>query len=382
MMKDIMWLVMNTLSVTFRKKKNIIMYLCMPLIGIFISLLAYGDETKMVLHVGIVNDDPSYVTADTIHFLEGLDNLKLKKIHENDVQTNIASGNLDSVITFEKGFSDSVLKGNPNHIQLTSVKGAEVTAFVKSYLTQYIQNISSISKAADGDMALFKKLYNQYQTANFKVTNHDLKDTSKNIGMTNQTIGFLIMIMLMSAGNLSEIILSEKENRTFYRLLSTPINARKYILSNVIVNLIVMTIQVLITLTAMTTIFHININIPIWDAAVVMFLFSLISVGISLVTTAFSKNRSSAGALQNLVVMPTVMLSGCFWPVEIMPESLKKISNFLPQRWTLDTLTKLQEGNSLSGLYLHLIILVTFAIAFFLIAIFKFSKNNTTQNFV
>jgi ABC-2 type transport system permease protein len=132
----------------------------------------------------------------------------------------------------------------------------------------------------------------------------------------------------------------------------------------------------------MTTIFHININIPIWNAAVVMFLFSLISVGISLVTTAFSKNRSSAGALQNLVVMPTVMLSGCFWPVEIMPESLKKISNFLPQRWTLDTLTKLQEGNSLSGLYLHLIILVTFAIAFFLIAIFKFSKNNTTQNFV
>jgi ABC-2 type transport system permease protein len=354
----------------------------MPLVGIFISLLAYGDETKMVLHVGIVDHDPGYITTDTVHFLEGLDNVKVTKINEESVQNKIASGELDSVITFNKGFAESVLNGNPDHVQITSVKGAEITGFVKAYLTQYINNVSSISMTSDGNSKTFKQMYDHYQKTNFKLSTHSLADTSKNIGMTYQTIGFLIMIMLMSAGNLSEIILSEKENRTFYRLLSTPINARKYIMSNVIVNLIVMTIQVLVTLTLMTTVFNIDINIPFWDAAFVMFLFALVSVGISLVTTAFSKSRSAAGALQNLIVMPTVMLSGCFWPVEVMPESIKKIANFLPQRWTLDTLTKLQEGNTLSSLYLHLIILVTFAIAFFLIAIYKFSKNNTTQNFV
>jgi ABC-2 type transport system permease protein len=76
------------------------------------------------------------------------------------------------------------------------------------------------------------------------------------------------------------------------------------------------------------------------------------------------------------------MLSGCFWPVEVMPKALQNIANFLPQRWTLDTLTKLQEGNAFSGLYLNFMILFAFALAFFLLAVYRFSRNNTTQNFV
>jgi ABC-2 type transport system permease protein len=132
----------------------------------------------------------------------------------------------------------------------------------------------------------------------------------------------------------------------------------------------------------MKSIFHIGINMSFWSAAFVMLLFSFISVGISLVIVSFSNSRSAAAALQNLIITPTVMLSGCFWPVEVMPTSLQKIADFLPQRWTLDTLTKLQEGNAFSGLYMNFIILVAFASAFFLIAIYRFSRNNTTQNFV
>lgn len=381
-MKDILWLVRNTLSVTFRKKKNIIMYLFMPLIGIFISLLAYGGEQKMILHVGVVNHDQGEITADTIKFIKGLENVKLLMIDDSKIQENITSGKMDSVITLGTGYSESVLKGNPDHIQITSIKGAAVTGFIKSYLYQYINNISSISKAANGNQNTFEKMYENFQKSSFNLTTHSLADTSKSKDMTYQTIGFLIMIMLMSAGNMSEIILSEKENRTYFRLLSTPISARKYILSNVIVNMIVMTAQVLITLTVMTTVFNIDIHISFIEATGVMLIFALIAVGLSLITTSFSNSRNAAGALQNLIVMPTVMLSGCFWPVEVMPTSIQKIADFLPQRWTLDTLTKLQEGNTFSSLYLNIMILFAFAIAFFLIAIYKFSRNNDVRNFV
>jgi ABC-2 type transport system permease protein len=235
---------------------------------------------------------------------------------------------------------------------------------------------------AAGNQQTFEQMYQGFQQTKYQLTTHALEDSSRNKFMTNQTIGFLIMIMLMSAGNMSEIILLEKENRTYFRLLSTPINARKYILSNVLVNMIVMTIQVLITLTIMKVVFHIGMNMSFWSALFVMSLFSLIAVGISLVIVSFSNSRSAAGALQNLIITPTVMLSGCFWPVEVMPKSLQRIADFLPQRWTLDTLTKLQEGNPFSGLYLHFIILFAFAAAFFLIAVYRFSRNNSTQTFV
>ncbi|MEH7745596.1 ABC transporter permease, partial [Neobacillus drentensis] len=303
-MKDILWLIQNTLRVTFQKKKNIIMYLCMPLIGILIALLVYGGDQKTILHVGIVNEDQSKITSDTIDFLKGLENVEISTISTVQVQDKISSGDLDSVITFEKGYADSVLEGKPDRIELTSIKGAAITAYVKSYLHQYIDNIATISYVASGNQQTFEQMYNDFQQTNYKLTTHSLEDASKNKNMTNQTIGFLIMIMLMSAGNMAEIILLEKESRTYFRLLSTPINARKYIFSNIVVNMIVMTIQVFITLTIMKGIFHIGMNMSFWSAAFVMLLFSLISVGISLVIVSFSNNRSAAAALQNLIITP------------------------------------------------------------------------------
>ncbi|WP_088043714.1 ABC transporter permease [Bacillus sp. EAC] len=381
-MQTIIWLITNTLRVTLKNKKNIIMYIFVPLIGIFISFLAYGGADKTVIQVGIVNDDNHTIANDTIRFLEGLDNVHIQKISNKEVKDKVASGSLDCVISFQDGFTESVRQGKPDHIQISSIKGAQITSFVKSYLYNYIDNIAAISRVAKTDQTKFDQMVSNYQHANFKVTSKTLSDTSKSENMTTYSLGFLIMIMLMSAGNLSEIILKEKENRIYFRLLSTPINARKYIFSNIVVNMIVMFIQVILTLVFMTFVFHIDIHIPFWEAAVVMLLFALIAVGISLVIVAFSNSTKSSGALQNLIIVPTVMISGCFWPIEIMPTSIQKIADFLPQRWTLETLTKLQQGSSLGSLYLNILILLAFAIAFFLIAVYKFSRNSHTRNFV
>lgn len=381
-MRDILWLMQKTLQGTFRKKQNIIMYLCLPLVGIFIALLAYSGEQKPILKVGIVNQDQNDITTDTIQFLKGLENVKITMIESREVQDRISSGKLDSVITFEKGYTASVLNSEPDHIQITSIKGAAITGYVKSYLDQYVKNISTISFIAGENQQIFEQMYKDYQQTDYKLSTHMLEDSSKTKNMTTQAIGFLILSMLLSACSLSEIILLEKENRTYYRLLSTPINARKYLISNVMVNMIIMTIQALITLTIMKNIFHIGSTMSFWAAAFVMFLFSLVAVGISLVIISFSNSRSAAGAMQNLIIIPSVMLSGCFWPVEVMPASLQKFAGFLPQRWVLDTLTKLQEGTAFSGLYLNFIVLLAFAAAFFLLAVYRFSRNNTTQNFV
>jgi ABC-2 type transport system permease protein len=382
MMKDIFWLMKKIVSVTFRKKRNIIIYFGMPLIGIFISFLAYGGSGQQTLKVGVINQDQQQIAGDTIHFLESLKNVHVTILKESEVNDKITSGTLDCAITLNQGFSESILHGNPRNIQIVSIKGAQITAFVKSYLYNYLDNIVSISKASNGDSATFNKMYTRYQQADFKLTAKSLADTSKNKDMTYQTIGFLIMIMLMSAGNFAEIIIKEKENRTYFRLLSTPINARKYVLANIAVNMTVMLAQILFTLFFITNIFHIEMHVPFWEMAIVLIMFALVAVGLSLMIVSFASSSSSAGALQNLVFTPSCLLAGCFWPVEIMPKAVQKIADFMPQHWTLDTISKLQHGSQLGSLYLNFMILIAFALAFFLIATYKFGRNNSVKNFV
>lgn len=200
--------------------------------------------------------------------------------------------------------------------------------------------------------------------------------------MTNQTVGYLIMFMLVSAVGFSERILKEKENRTYFRLLSTPIDGKKYILSNIAVNMVIMMVQIIVTVLFMTNVFHIDTNMPLLVMIGVLMIFGLIAIGLSLAVVSFAKNSASANAMQNIIITPTCLLAGCFFPFEIMPASVQKIADFLPQRWLLDTIGELQQGTPFSDLYLNILILFAFAIAFFLIAIYKFGRNNDARNFM
>lgn len=381
-MKDVFWLMKKVLKVTFKKRRNIILYFGMPLVGILVAFLAYGNPGQQNIKVGIVNQDQHPIAKDTVQFLKSLKNVQLVNIDRSEINDKITAGTLDCAITLDNGFSQSIVNGHPDHIQIISIKGAEITTLVKAYLYNYLDNISSINKAANGNAAMFDKMYTNFQHSGFKVTVNSLQDTSKNKDMTYQTIGFLIMIMLISSGNFAEIIIKEKENRTYFRLLSTPINARKYVLSNIAVNMMVMAVQVIVTLFFMKDVFHIEMIAPVWQTGLVLLIFALVAVGLSLMIVSFASSSTSASALQNLIFTPTCLLAGCFWPVEIMPKAVQKIADFLPQRWTLDTISKLQDGSQLGSLYLNILILLAFALAFFLIAVYKLGRNNSVKSFV
>jgi ABC-2 type transport system permease protein len=142
-----------------------------------------------------------------------------------------------------------------------------------------------------------------------------------------------------------------------------------------------MLIQIVLTLVIMNMV-HINLNMPAWEMLIILLVFSLVAIGFAQVTIAFAGSTSGSSALQNLFVVPTCMISGCFFPSDIMPRSLQRMADFLPQHWVLETITRLQKGELLQSVYLNFLILLAFAAVFFLIAVFKFSRNSHTKNFV
>lgn len=380
-MKDIVWLMRNVRKVAFSSKRSILLYFGLPIIGILVSLLLYGGGQENIVRIGVVNHDSNVLAADTVSFMEGLEHTKVKVIEASEAEEQLTSGKLDSVVQLDAGFSQSLRDGNPAGIHLVSIKGAQVTSFVKAYLYSYIDNVAAIGRTTNGNAAQFDQAYAGYRQSAFKLTTTTVEDDSATQEMTYQTIGFLIMFMLFSAVNLSDLILSEKVSRTYFRLLSTPIHARQYVASNVLVNFIVMTLQIVITLGMVRYVFRIDPGIPLWQLFVLMLMFALPAIGLSLAIVAFAKSKSAAAAMQNLIITPTCLLAGCFFPVEIMPETVRKIGEFLPQRWLLDGLTRLQQGEAFSGLYLNLLVLLAFALAFFLLAVYRFSKNNDARLF-
>ncbi|RCX22768.1 ABC-2 type transport system permease protein [Fontibacillus phaseoli] len=381
--KNIWWLVLSSLRKEFRKRGNILIYFGLPLAGVLISTFIYANAGQSVLRVGVVNGDGAEtVAAETVRFISEMGQVKAENVTEEELATLLAAGKLDSGVVLEEGYSQSVLAGQPDHIVISSIKGAEVTAYLKALLYNYIDNMTALGRAAEGDPARYQELFEEYRNTVFKLQAETVNDKSVTKDMTYQSLGFLILFMMMSSVNLTELILKHREDRTFYRIISSPVSSRAYVISNIIVNMIVMLLQIIVTLFFLRYVFKLDPGIPITALAGLLGLFALASVGISLVIVAFSKNRGVSDSLQNLIVTPTCLLAGCFFPVEIMPVAVRRIADFMPQRWVLLAVEELQDGSGFGGIWLNLSTLFVFAIVFFLIAAYKFGHNNDTRKFI
>ncbi|MCM3626208.1 ABC transporter permease [Paenibacillus glycanilyticus] len=382
-MNNILWIVRKQLHSTFRKRSSWIVYFGLPIAAILLSMLIYGSSSGGTLNVGVLNQDgDKTLTQDAIHFVEELNNVKITVEDQASMNKDIASGKLDSGLIFEDGFADSVRNGQPAHIRIVSAKGAEVTSYVKALLEGHIGNVASIGQATKNDADAFDAIYADYKKSSFKFDSESLEDTAKFKDMTYQTIGFLLMFLLFSAVNMSSLILKERENRTFLRLLSSPLSARGFVLGNVLVTFIIQVLQIVVTLLVLKYAIGIDSGVPFGEMLGTLLLFSLVAIALALLLTAFSKNSRGANAMQTLIITPTCLLAGCFFPAEIMPDTVQKISSFLPQHWLLDTITKLQDGQAIGSLGLNLAILVAFAAVFTLVAIFRFSRNNDVRQFI
>ncbi|MDU5141192.1 MAG: ABC transporter permease [Paenibacillus dendritiformis] len=382
-MSEVIWLIRKTMTETFRNKKNWLVYFGLPVVGVLVTMMLYANNSSGTLRVGLTNlDGNQAITQDAIRFLEGLSQIKVTAMDEAAMKRDIAAGRLDSGIVFGEGFAASVRAGLPEHLDIISVKGTQVTAYVKAMLHSHVGNAAAIGRSAGGDDARFDTIYAAYSQQPFKVTSETLEDTSNLKSMTYQSIGFLVAFMMYSAVSMSEMILKEKENRTFLRLLSAPVSARTYVLSNVAVNVVIMLLQITVTLIVMKNILHIDSGIPYGTMIAALFLFALTAISLSLLIVAFSKTSAGAGALQNLIITPSCLLAGCFFPMDIMPDTMRKISHFMPQHWLLDMINQLQQGVAFGSLALNMAILIAFAAVFALIAIFRFGRNNDIRQFV
>jgi len=383
MSKDMLWLIRKTILTSLKDYKNLLLVIALPIVGILLSTLIYKGSGDASVTLGIVNHDiEQKVTQDTIDFVAQLEHTEASIIRESEADDLVVSGELDAVLIFPEGFAKGVIQGTPEPVRIESIKGAQVTGYVKSYLNAYVQNISSMGVIAGGDAAAFNELYSSYRSSTFQLSTTMVADQSANHDMTNRTIGYLVVFMLFSAVNLSALTIRDRENRTYYRLLSSPITARSYVFSNAIVNIVLMMIQIAATLFVMTRFFHIEPGIPLWQMFLILSLFALVAVSLSQVIVAFSDSTMMANGIQTMVIMPTSLLAGCVFPLSVMPEAIQRIADFLPQYWLLDTFGKLQQGSGLNDVILNVAILLAFALALSLIATYKFGRNRDTRSYV
>ncbi|MCR4425541.1 MAG: ABC transporter permease [Firmicutes bacterium] len=177
------------------------------------------------------------------------------------------------------------------------------------------------------------------------------------------SVGFLVMFVMMTTAFGAGEILQEKKAGTWGRLLSTP-TPRWSILGGKLLGVAALgVLQCAILVGAGQFLFGVEWgSSPLWVGLVLVCLI-LAATGLGLMIAGFAKTYAQVVAFANIIVMPTSMMAGVFWPFEVMPKAVQKVAQALPQRYAVAALIDLIVGKTgpSSGVIVACLVLLGFA---------------------
>jgi ABC-2 type transport system permease protein len=381
-MRNIFLVAQNMFKIIFKKKSNVIVYIIVPIALVMFFMGMQGSSSNSKVSIGIINKDNTEIAADMLKYLESTKKFKILPLNEEDLEEKVSNGDVQFALIIPENMKNKILNQDIKKVEIISIKGEDATVWIENYINMYMKNLMDISKAANGEEEIFNKIYEGYSKQELVLESKFVADNTKSGGVTQSTMGLFIMVMLMGTSTTSRLILKEKKERTYHRICTSTVSSKQYMASNVIVNLFISFIQIAIVLFLATKVLRYNTHVPAIQLLIILMSFAAVAVSMGLLIVTCSNSSASANNLSTLIITPTCMLGGCFWPISLMPTFLKKLSDFIPQSWALGAIRKIQTGAQFKDVLADILILLGFAITFFLISVYKMKKDKNVEKFV
>jgi len=338
----------------------------MPLLMITIFGYTFGGDVKNV-DVYVVNLDqkvPNQSMASAIiTYLQARDTLHIVKIFVTPAELAYATEKVKdakiwATIVFNETFTEDV----------TNASTTGLTSFVKLIIDGTNPNIVTA-------------VNNELQTAirwvlgTKSIYSPVLVNPDFVYGQDARFIDFFAPGVMGLAAMMVTFMLSiisfvhERSASTLDRLLSTPVTEGEIVAGYALAFGFVGLIQSCVIIMAAILLFNVLIVGNVLLALLVVFVLGVGNQGLGFMLSSFAKNEFQAIQFLPLILFPSILLSGVFWPLEAVPTLLQPVSYFIPLTYAVEGLRSVMiRGWSVDGIWLQLVILIGFATAMLLLS--------------
>lgn len=368
-MKILLVMAEKNLRLIFKDKLSIIQ-LFIPILIIMFSIKLFSFSNGTV-KIGIIDEDSSDSSKLLISSLNNNSSISTVPLEGSTVESTMMETSIPVTIEIPKDFEESIINGSPKKINVLSEKDSSMGNAITSIVNLQVEDLYNLGINSNKSNDKYENLLLKYSDDPVKITSKTLSDLENDFELTQISIAFVIFFLMMRASSISYIVLSERWNKTYYRIFTTPVTSFQYIGGNILANFSLLAFQLLITLITL------NYFVDIYTGVGFIPLFLLL-LGIALVTVAFGIfsialffNSKGYGMFSNIVITITTIVSGAFTSINFLPESVRFIAPFTPQYWVMNGINKLQMGMGTDSIIINLGILLLFSIALFLAAAYK-----------
>jgi ABC-2 type transport system permease protein len=263
-----------------------------------------------------------------------------------------------------EGYSAALIAGRQPQISLYELRASESSIVIKMKINAIA---GSMAEAAHAVAALSGGSASADQQAQFAAV---LKQAEQhNVGSTRtdydlyprETLGVItgltLMFLMALVTSSVSLINDDRRGRTMMRMFSAPVRSYEIAIGNFLGSFLVGIIQIIVVLSLGRWVLRYDYEMPMYLYFLVLAVFMLVSMGIASTIAGLIRNPRNAGMLNSLILTPTCMLGGCFWPISIMPDYMQKLANFTPQKWAIQAVDIAATGGGWNELWLPFAIL-------------------------
>jgi ABC-2 type transport system permease protein len=196
------------------------------------------------------------------------------------------------------------------------------------------------------------------------------------ISSYNLVPGLIAMILFQTATSLTALaIVKERERGTIEQLIVTPIRSWELVVAKIIPYILVSFANTVLIMAVGTFLF----GVPLRGSLILLFslvgLYLLPTLGLGLLISTAARTQQQAQLMTMPIMLPSMLLSGVFFPMSSLPVFLQMIGNLLPLTYFVYILRSiLIKGVGLNMIVPQVVALTIFAILLLGLAARRFQK--------
>jgi ABC-2 type transport system permease protein len=362
-------------------KRTVGFLVLMPLLMITIFGYTFGGNVKNV-NVYIVNLDQGSAnqsvasaiianiqTRDTLHIVKTY-NLRDVVIHGLDPvsisREEIQDAHIWAAIVFNQSFSTDLAKaasvtgGPPAKIDLI-IDGTNpnIVSAVNNELQTAVRSVLGSGNFASPITVAPDLVYG--------------KDARFIDFFAPGVMGLAAMMVTFMLSIISFV--HERSTSTLDRLLSTPVTEGEIVSGYALAFGFVGLVQSTVIIVAAVLLFQIQIVGNPLTALLIIFVFGMGMQGLGFLLSSVAKNEFQAIQFLPIILFPSILLSGVFWPIEAVPTLLRPVSSFIPLTYAVDGMRSVMiRGWGIDRIWFQLGVLIIFACVMLLLSTYGLKK--------
>jgi ABC-2 type transport system permease protein len=354
---------------TFRDKRMLIPLFVAPVIQLILFGYAATTDIKRV-SIGILDHDRSQESRAFISTYMHNEIFKLDYFPSasQEVDDLFQTGKIKAAIIIPDGFERDLKTHSQAKLQIIlDGTDANSATIIASHIAQNIQRYSEniLSEILGQDLS------------GFVIPQPRIWYNPELMSSIYMVPGVICLILLLTTLVLTSMaITKEREMGTLEQLIVSPIKAHELIIGKTAPFTLIGLVDVTLVIIAGKVVFGLPIRGSLLFLFGASFIFILTTLSLGLFISTISKTQQQAIMTALFFIMPAMLLSGIFSPIESMPRIIQHITLLNPLRHFGKAVRGiLLKGNDLSILWPEVLALFLFGVAALLFSSLRFRKH-------